>query len=344
MVEINCPGRIILRSKCVELLGLELAAMGFRNIVVLVSSKYSSVMLESIIPSFNRIANRVSVTSIPTKSYDSRFVDEVLEKVRGSEVIIAAGDWTTLSLAKISGARLNLPIIFLPLSPGIREAFSARVIPPFGTMDYTLPMRAPLFTLFDPFLFNKLDQQMVSSLAVETLVNAVEAAIVGSSNKFVLLLSCTALNELKNIVFDDSNDISKSLERILLASLYAGLAFGHVRGTALSALSKAIYVLFGLDAYLAEYSLFLPWLQRVSVVSDIKGALGVNNVMEWVLKTIERLHASSVFSKLNIAPKKADLVVEYVWTYDFHSVRSDPTVPDKYSLRELILEASGTKA
>ncbi|MCS7105401.1 MAG: iron-containing alcohol dehydrogenase [Thermofilaceae archaeon] len=339
-VEINFPGRIILRSKCVELLGLELAVMGFRNIIVLVSSKYSNVMLEFVIPSFSRIINKVSVTNIPSKSYDSEVVDEVTEKVRGSEVIVAAGDWITLSLAKLSSARLNLPSIFLPLSPGVREAFSVRAIPPFGTMGYTVPIKAPLFTLFDPVLFNKLEQQVVSNLAVETLVNAIEAAIVGSRNKFILLLSCTALNELKHAVFENN----RSLERILLASLYAGLAYGHLRGTALSALSKAIYVLLGLDAYLAEYSLFLPWLRKVSDISDIKDTLGVSNVIEWVLKTIEHLHASSVFSKLNIAPRKADLIVEYAWTYDFHSVRSDPTVPDKYFLRELILEASGTKA
>lgn len=120
----------------------------------------------------------------------------------------------------------------------------------------------PRWAILDPDLLTTLPSHLVASTGLDALTHAIEAAIVKPANDFSDLFASKAISLIFDFLpraYSSIKDDSEARERMLLASLWAGVAFGNSDVGAVHCLSEAIGGLFDLPHGVAN-ALFLPFV------------------------------------------------------------------------------------
>lgn len=120
----------------------------------------------------------------------------------------------------------------------------------------------PLCSILDPDLLITLPPSLVASTGLDALTHALEAAIVKAANDFSDLFASKAISLIFDFLpraYSSIKDDSEAREKMLLASLLAGVAFGQSDVGAIHCLSEALGGLFDIPHGMAN-ALFLPFI------------------------------------------------------------------------------------
>lgn len=120
----------------------------------------------------------------------------------------------------------------------------------------------PRWSILDPDLLATLPSSLVASTGLDALTHAIEAVIVKPANDFSDLFASEAIRlifEFLPRAYSSINDDSEAREKMLLASMLAGVAFGNSDVGAVHCLSEAIGGLFDIPHGVAN-ALFLPFV------------------------------------------------------------------------------------
>lgn len=326
---VDMPIKAILEPGALERLGIELASMGARRIGV-VADRQAIQLCEFFVESLRRTAREAMGTFL-CEALELSSVENAAKLFSDCDTIVSIGGWLASSLSMYLGGRLGVPHVAVSTPPGVSAPLERVPVPLKGMPAARMEFERPKLVVLDSStaaLFS------VNQLAAEVAMLSAKGCVLSTSNLLAGMLARDAIAELKRAL--DENDV----EELYFAAFLAGLSSGLLRGSATSSLARAMHALYGADPLLAEMAIFPCWLMKVferwgEFASRVPVAV---RDLEFALSIIDRVEKLPL-ERTGMSSAKADLVVEYAWTYEHYSVAADPVIEDKLALRELLIES-----
>lgn len=214
-----------------------------------------------------------------------------------------------IQFKEYSNQKINIPIIAVPTTAGTGSEVTqwATIWDMENKLKYSIdnerlyPFRVYLVTKLSCSMSRKLSL----STGLDALCHAVEAYWAKSTSIFAKELSKTAISliieYLPKVLLDETNLIYR--EKMLIASLFAGLSFSHTRTTACHSISYPLTIMFGIEHGIA-CAMCLPHILdfNFSLISEREELLRVlkirnsSELIKWInqlSKDIIPLHLSS---------------------------------------------------
>jgi len=216
-----------------------------------------------------------------------------------------------------------LPVLAVPTTCGTgSEVTWVAVITHTGRrfkMSVKGPEMFPAAAVVDPDLLMTLPRPLIASTGLDALTHAVEAYTVRPATPFTDIFAREAVRLLFGHLrpaHQDIRDHREAREKIMLASVLAGLAFGNSDVGAVHCLSEAVGSLFDTPHGEAN-AVFLPWVMEFNLpvsggrFADLarSAGLGENDGEGAAVRLIEEIRALSralgipAFKELGIGPE-----------------------------------------
>ncbi|MBQ6496119.1 MAG: iron-containing alcohol dehydrogenase [Firmicutes bacterium] len=242
--------------------------------------------------------------SIEEAGFDCILYDEVIPNPRdkdcdkgaafalekGVDVLIAVGGGSAMDTAKAMATVMTngktsrdwmdveldeqiTPVICIPTTcgTGSEVTFNAVIINTETRLKGNIfdPKCAPILALVDPLMIKNLPAGLVSSTGIDALTHAIEAYVSTVATPITDMISIKAVQMIAdNIVAATKGDMEARAE-VLLASCYAGIAFGNADTAAVHCISECFGGFYDMPHGVTN-SIFLPTVSEYSIPGNPK--------------------------------------------------------------------------
>lgn len=302
--EFFTPTRILFGRGKLEKVGEEAAKLGNKGLVVTDKGLLNTGLVDRVTDSLDKAGAEYLIWSdiVP----NPRDVD--IEKgaayamEQKIDYMIAIGGGSSMDTAKAMGAIMtnggrcadwcdgNLkhpiaPLICIPTTCGTgSEVTHESIVNNTTTMEKDCiwgPMVSVSVAILDSSVMDKLPGKILASTGMDALTHAVEAYVCKAANPITDAIAIQAIRIIaKNLTDAVKNHTAEALDRMMIASTMAGMAFGNSDVASVHSISEALGGYYDIPHGVANAMMLAP-VSRVSIsgaserYADVAVALGV---------------------------------------------------------------------
>jgi len=243
--------------------------------------------------------------------------------------------------------RRGVPIIAIPSTAGTSSEITKFSVITLKNTKKTIShdFMYPNFAIIDPILTLTVPRFITASTGIDAFCHAIEAYWAKNSNPISDIFALRAIQ----LIFDNLRDCCNNLkdiklrEKIAMGSLFAGLAFGNTRSTAIHSVSYPITAIFDVphgQACALTLPLFIKFnskvmKERILDIMNIIGAKTINEGIEKINELMSDIGLATKLSEVGINRGDIDIIVRNGFT---GNIDNNPRELNAIELRKMLME------